>query len=121
MPTKPIREFTVEDLGRYDGLDGSPSFVGLQGKVYDVSKSFLWKDGRHQATHQAGTDLTDALGQAPHGLDLLEKFPVVGVLVEKSGRQPLKGEEEGPLPHTRAPLRQSRSDGSAKRRRSREP
>jgi len=51
-----------------------------KGKVYDVSASFLWKDGNHQVLHSAGVDLTDAIEQAPHGEDVLEKFPVVGVL-----------------------------------------
>lgn len=35
----------------------------------------------HHATHQAGCDLTEALRQAPHGHDLLDKFPIVGEFV----------------------------------------
>jgi predicted heme/steroid binding protein len=50
-------------------------------KVYDLSKSFLWKYGKHQALHVAGVDLTGCINQAQHGIDLLEKFPVVGILV----------------------------------------
>ncbi|OGO10238.1 MAG: hypothetical protein A2Z66_02230, partial [Chloroflexi bacterium RBG_13_66_10] len=95
MPIRTLREFTADDLRRYNGLDGSPSFIGFQGKVYDVSKSFLWKEGRHEATHQAGTDLTQALVGAPHGVELLEKYPVVGVLVEKTGRGPISGKRAG--------------------------
>jgi len=49
--------------------------------VYDLSSSFLWRGGRHQALHSAGKDLTSELGQAPHGADLLAEFPVVGILV----------------------------------------
>jgi predicted heme/steroid binding protein len=52
----------------------------LQGKVYDVSASFLWKGGQHFVGHAAGSDLTEALGHAPHGKELLERFPVVGNL-----------------------------------------
>ena len=50
--------------------------------MYDVSHSFQWKKGVHQVTHYAGYDLTDAQKQAPHGADMLEKFPIVGKLVE---------------------------------------
>ena len=55
---------------------------GCEGKVYDVSSSFLWQKGRHGARHGAGVDLTTALEGAPHGVDLLERFPVIGVLVD---------------------------------------
>ena len=33
--------------------------------------------------HNAGSDLTESIDQAPHGTDLLERFPVVGTLSEK--------------------------------------
>lgn len=38
--------------------------------------------GRHQVLHTAGADLTASLDQAPHGADLLERVPVVGMLSE---------------------------------------
>jgi len=75
-----MKEFTEEELAQYNGKNGNPVYVVYKGKVYDVSASFLWKDGIHQVLHSAGADLTDALEQAPHGGDVLEKFPVVGVL-----------------------------------------
>ena len=77
-----MRIFTDEELARYNGRDNTPAFVAYNGKVYDVSSSFLWKGGRHQVTHVAGKDLTEDLSQAPHGDDLLERFPVVGTLVD---------------------------------------
>ena len=77
-----MRIFTEEELARYNGRDNTPAFVAYNGKVYDVSSSFLWKGGRHQVTHVAGKDLTEDLSQAPHGDDLLERFPVVGTLVD---------------------------------------
>ncbi|HIH70844.1 MAG TPA: cytochrome B5, partial [Methanothermobacter thermautotrophicus] len=45
--------------------------------------SFLWRDGRHQAGHSAGSDLTEDIKKAPHGAELLERFPVVGVLIDR--------------------------------------
>ena len=67
-----MKEFTEEELAQYNGKNGNPVYVAYKGKVYDVSASFLWKDGAHQVLHSAGVDLTDALGQAPHGGDVLE-------------------------------------------------
>ena len=77
------RRFTEEELGQYNGKDGAPAFVACGGRVYDVTGSFLWQEGRHQAMHAAGSDLTRSIDQAPHGTDLLERFPVVGTLSER--------------------------------------
>jgi predicted heme/steroid binding protein len=77
-----MRRFTKEELSRHNGRDGSPAYVACEGKVYDVTLSFLWQDGRHQVLHTAGTDLSAELDAAPHGADLLERFPVIGVLIE---------------------------------------
>ena len=77
-----MREFTKEELARYNGQDGVPAYIACQGKVYDVSGSFLWQKGCHQVLHEAGVDLTDDLDQAPHGADLLERVPIVGRLGE---------------------------------------
>ena len=77
-----MRLFTKEELRKCDGSDGRAAYVAYQGKVYDVSLSFHWRRGTHQVMHHAGCDLTDALKQAPHGADMLEKFPIVGELLE---------------------------------------
>lgn len=77
-----MKEFTKEELARYNGRNGLPAYTAYRGKVYDVTGSFLWKDGSHQVLHKAGADLTDALEQAPHDEDVLQKFPVVGTLRE---------------------------------------
>jgi len=45
-----------------------------------VTDSFLWKGGKHQVTHYAGTDLTGELEKAPHGLEFLKRFPIIGKL-----------------------------------------
>jgi predicted heme/steroid binding protein len=75
-----MKEFSKEELARYDGKNGRPAYAAYKGKVYDLSGSFLWHDGSHQVLHDAGVDLTDAMEQAPHGGDVLEKFPLVGRL-----------------------------------------
>ena len=66
--------FTREELRKYDGSSGV-SYVAFSGNVYDVSQSFHWKKGVHHVRHYTGCDLTEALKQAPHGADMLDKFP----------------------------------------------
>lgn len=75
-----MKKFSKGELAQNNGRDGNPSYVAYNGKVYDVSGSFHWKDGKHQVLHLAGTDLTNAMEHAPHNTDLLEKFPVIGIL-----------------------------------------
>jgi predicted heme/steroid binding protein len=75
-----MKKFTEEELAKYDGKNGQPAYVGYKRKVYDVSASFLWQEGKHQVLHSAGVDLTAALEQAPHSTEVLKKFPVIGIL-----------------------------------------
>ncbi len=76
----PTRRFTKTELSRYDGKNGARAYIAYKGRVYDVSHSFLWQNGKHQVLHVAGTDMTGDFKQAPHAEDVLDKFPVVGIL-----------------------------------------
>ena len=89
-----LGDMTPEQLARCDGREGRPACVAFEGKIYDASDSALWKGGQHMKRHQAGGDLTAALGQAPHGPEQLEHLPEVGALLasgagvgERSKRQ----------------------------------
>ncbi|MGB3903491.1 MAG: cytochrome b5 domain-containing protein [Anaerolineae bacterium] len=75
-----MRKFTREELSRYNGKDGAPAYIAADGEVYDVSSSYHWRKGRHHALHSAGVDLSDRLKEAPHGLHLLDRVPVIGIL-----------------------------------------
>ncbi|MDD5434608.1 MAG: cytochrome b5 domain-containing protein [Nitrospira sp.] len=75
--------FTKEELKEYDGRNGS-AYIAFDGKVYDVTQSFQWKDGIHQVTHLAGQDLTTELEAAPHHSDVLDKFPIIGELKDSA-------------------------------------
>ncbi len=77
-----MKAFTKSELKQFDGKDNKPILIGYKGYVYDVSESFLWKNGKHQALHSAGLDLTEDLKSAPHGEEFIKKFPVVGYLKE---------------------------------------
>jgi predicted heme/steroid binding protein len=76
-----MRILTEEELKKYDGRNGL-AYIAYRRKVYDVSASYHWKRGSHHAAHRAGCDLTEALEQAPHDPDLLDRFPIVGKLVK---------------------------------------
>ena len=77
-----MRELTPAELARFNGRGDAPAYIAFQGKVYDVSRSFLWQEGRHQVVHMAGKDLTGELKAAPHGAATLEPVPLIGRLVE---------------------------------------
>jgi predicted heme/steroid binding protein len=75
-----MQTFTKEELAKYNGKNGKPVYVAYKGKVYDVTTSTLWDSGEHQGLHIAGVDMTKDLFDAPHEVDVLERFPVVGTL-----------------------------------------
>ena len=75
-----MKEFDAEELQSFDGKDGKPIYVAFEGRVYDVSKSPLWAKGIHMNRHQPGRDLTSAIPAAPHGSEVFERYPQVGVL-----------------------------------------
>jgi predicted heme/steroid binding protein len=77
-----MQRFSRAELARCNGKNGAPAYIAYKGKVYDASNSFQWRSGRHQVLHDAGEDLTDGLEQAPHGVEMLERLPVIGTLRE---------------------------------------
>jgi predicted heme/steroid binding protein len=76
-----MRKFTAETLAQYNGKNGASAYIAYAGKVYDVTNSFLWQKGKHQVIHHAGVDCTTLLNSAPHGADLIYKFPQVGEFI----------------------------------------
>lgn len=74
------------ELAQFDGKEGRPAYFTYQGVIYDATNSPRWKNGTHMGRHQAGCDLTEVLGQAPHGMDKVLVMPKVGKLRgEKAG------------------------------------
>ena len=67
-------------LSKNDGRDGRPVFVAHKGRIFDVSASNLWKTGTHMNRHKAGHDLTADIEAAPHGPEVLDRYPQVGTL-----------------------------------------
>jgi len=76
-----FREFRPTDLAANNGANGRPVYIAFQGKVYDVSESALWEAGQHMNSHEAGADLTGEFADAPHGEEVFERYPQVGVMI----------------------------------------
>jgi len=75
-----MKEFDEESLTQFNGKEGKPAYVVYQGRVIDVSQSKLWPNGLHMTRHRAGKVLTSDIQAAPHGIEVLERFPQVGIL-----------------------------------------
>lgn len=74
------KEFKREDLAEFDGRDGRPAYVAVDGVVYDATGSALWREGNHVRAHNAGADLSREITMAPHPKDRMERLPRVGVV-----------------------------------------
>ena len=90
LKTPPLREYkakinlTLEQLAEFDGKNGRSAYVAVDGILYDLTESRLWRGGEHDPSHgeaQAGHDLTEVIKKSPHGKKNLERFPVVGQLI----------------------------------------
>jgi 2-oxoglutarate ferredoxin oxidoreductase subunit beta len=78
IPREDLKPFTSEALQHFDGTEGRAIYIGYKGKVYDLSSSPLFQGEKRMRCHIAGKDLTKEIEMAPHGEDLIFKFPVVG-------------------------------------------
>lgn len=74
-----MKIFTRGQLALRNGQDRDEIWVALNGIIYDVTNSRLWKNGKHYE-HWAGQDLTEELMDAPHTEKVFEKFTIVGAL-----------------------------------------
>jgi predicted heme/steroid binding protein len=81
VPTEKLKPFSLDELRTFDGTEGKPIYVAYKGKVYDLSKSPLFQGEKRMRCHVAGKDLTKDIDVAPHGEDLIFKFPLVGKMI----------------------------------------
>jgi predicted heme/steroid binding protein len=83
-PDESVKTFTLEELAEFDGEDGQPAYVAVDGVVYDVTGSGDWPAGKHSPCNldaSAGKDLSEILKQAPPAMrGYIEARPVVGEL-----------------------------------------
>lgn len=74
-----IPTFSRNQLALRNGQDKPEIWCAYKGIIYDVSKSKLWRNGKHYE-HWAGQDLTEELILAPHNENVFDKFEIVGKL-----------------------------------------
>ncbi len=73
--------FTMEEIARYDGKDGNPAYIVVDGVVYDVTDVPQWGAAEHFG-YEPGKDVTDALAAAPHGSGQLNSARIVGTVAD---------------------------------------
>ena len=80
MSTSELPKYTKSQLALRNGQDKEEVWCAYKGLIYDVTKSKLWRDGKHYE-HWAGQDLTDEFVDAPHNTNVFDKFDVVGEIL----------------------------------------
>ncbi len=80
--TETLKVYPLEELSKYNGLDGNPAYIAVDGLVYDVTNAPPWKGGKHNG-FEAGKDLSEEIkNMSPHGVSKLKSVPIVGKLGE---------------------------------------
>jgi predicted heme/steroid binding protein len=72
--------YTRSELALRNGQDRPEIWIAWEGKIFDVTGSRLWKNGKHYE-HWAGQDLTEELADSPHGRRVFEGREPIGVLM----------------------------------------
>ena len=73
---------SLDELSAFDGKDGQPAYIAIDGVIYDVTSVPQWANGDHNG-FTAGNDLTEEIKNiSPHGVSKLKGLPVVGELEE---------------------------------------
>lgn len=76
-------EVTTTELKQADGKNNNKCWLAVDGKVYEISQSALWKDGQHTPSNEqayCGADMTEAMNAAPHGRKKLDQLTVIGTI-----------------------------------------
>jgi predicted heme/steroid binding protein len=86
IPMQPVSSennamFTSQDLSGFDGMNGNPAYVAINGIVYDVTDNAAWAAATHFGL-RAGNDLTGEFASCHAGQPILSKLKVVGRLVD---------------------------------------
>lgn len=69
-----MEKFTEVTLAKFDGQNGRPAYIAVDGIVYNVSEHYNKK--KH---YTPGKDITEDFKYAPHGKEVLEHLPKVGI------------------------------------------
>lgn len=80
--THQMLQLTLEELAAFNGQNGKPAYVAVDGIIYDETNVKAWVGGKHKG-YSAGTDISAVIKKSPHGASVLKKRTVVGKIIEK--------------------------------------
>jgi predicted heme/steroid binding protein len=61
-----MKGIDLVSMAGFDGSSGKLACAAFQGKVVEVPRSGVWKEGSRHKRHYAGEDLTEEMERAPH-------------------------------------------------------
>lgn len=74
------KQFSLKELEEFNGKDGKPAYIAIDGIVYDLSSIKKWKNGMHHGMI-AGQELGEEFKKShKKNLDIIKKAPIVGKL-----------------------------------------
>lgn len=74
------RDLTIAELSQYNGKNGAPAYVAVNGTIYDVTNVAAWAAATHFGL-SAGHDLTQQFNSCHAGQPILSKLTVIGRLI----------------------------------------
>ncbi|AQR95299.1 cytochrome b5 domain-containing protein [Clostridium saccharoperbutylacetonicum] len=77
------KEFDLEDLEQYDGKNGKPAYVSIEGIVYDISNESIFGEIKNKES-LAGKDLTELFSLSLKINTIINIAPVVGLIGDGS-------------------------------------
>ena len=73
-----LLQLTGEELALYNGENGMPAYIAVDGIIYDIGDVPQWKDGKHFGV-KAGADYSEVFKKCHNGdKNILSKLKVVG-------------------------------------------
>lgn len=76
-----MKEFNKETLSNYDGKNGRPAYIAVNGNVYDVTNNHHWTNGQHHNI-KAGRDVSFYLtDSSAHDENILVHINRVGTYI----------------------------------------
>lgn len=79
----PMQTFTQAELATYNGINGNPAYIAVNGTVYDVTNEAAWAAATHFGL-SAGKDLTTAFASCHDNQALLNQLKIVGMMTNES-------------------------------------
>jgi predicted heme/steroid binding protein len=76
-------QITLSELSSFNGKNGNPAYIAVDGIVYDVTKHPAWAGGDHRGRFEPGKDYSVEMRTIPrHGTSKLGDVPAVGTLID---------------------------------------